>query len=564
MPLKVVPLADITRTSTSKYYHTPGIRRSYIGYTKTQLEECLAAIRAKDLTQQDASEFYKIPCSTIKYKLANKSNKNPGRQPTFTDSEEALFVKHISTLSECGFSFSNLDIKIVIRDYLNSRNRTVPLFRNNIPGKDWLKSFLDRHQSLYRRRVNGRAHVSEVSVTDFLEQVSNVIENVEPGNIYSYDEISFGDDLLKNTNVWRRKTKYPDIKTDALEACFTVMFCGNAEGEAIPPLIISKSEHRCSTWAENGPVGASYSSTKYGWIDVITFENWFLSHLLPILRKRKGRKVVIGDSLSSHISLKVLSASEKENIRFMCLPPNSIHVLQPLENVYYQPLQQIWFELLLSWKIFKIKGNAATTMKADFPCLLRAALDLLPDIKENLINGFKETGIYPLSTQEPLKRLNKIRIANLKRRKIEHRQYYSEQSGYVSEPLEEGSYSWQIEAPNSSKEFYLDYEDNISSPMSCNDWEASAEPSNDVCLVVVNGDDILLVQFQQSNSLKNLLNIKQKVQDIDKEFMEINKNPKPSPSVPKEKPPREKKEKSKPVTKEDVSKVAEAVVGMDL
>lgn len=396
---------------------------------------------------------------------------------------------------------------MVIRDYLNSQNRTVPLFRNNIPGKDWLKSFLDRHQTLYRRRVNDRAHISETSVKNFLEYVSNVIENVEPENIYSYDEISFGDDLLKNTNIWRRKTKHPDIKTNAVEGCFTVMFCGNAAGEVVPPLIISKSEHRFSAWAENGPVGASYCATKYGWIDVITFENWFLSHLLPILRKRKGRKVLIGDSLSSHISLKVLCVSKEEDIMFMCLPPNSISVLQPLENTYFQPLQQIWFELLLSWQIFKIKGNAASTMKADFPCLLSAALDLLPNIKENLIQGFRETGIYPLSTREPLKRLNKIRIANLKKRKMERRQYYFEETDYVSETPEEELYSWQIEGENSNKELCLDDEENFSSPMSCADWESSTDPSNDVCLIVANREDILLVKFQQSNSVKNLLNV---------------------------------------------------------
>lgn len=61
-----------------------------------------------------------------------------------------------------------------------------------------------------------------------------------------------------------------------------------------------------------------------------------------------------------------------------------------------------------------------------------------------------------------------------------------------------------------------------------------------------------------------MFQIKQKVQAIDKEFLEISKKPKaiqPSPSTVKA--PVKKLDK-KPVTKEEVAKTAEKVVKMDL
>ncbi|XP_063539079.1 uncharacterized protein LOC134748275 [Cydia strobilella] len=60
-----------------------------------------------------------------------------------------------------------------------------------------------------------------------------------------------------------------------------------------------------------------------------------------------------------------------------------------------------------------------------------------------------------------------------------------------------------------------------------------------------------------------LKNIKQKVQDIDKQFVEINKNPKPTqkPKEPVKQPPIKSVKK---VTKEEVSKTAEEIVKMDL
>ncbi|KAJ8713822.1 hypothetical protein PYW08_007442 [Mythimna loreyi] len=64
-----------------------------------------------------------------------------------------------------------------------------------------------------------------------------------------------------------------------------------------------------------------------------------------------------------------------------------------------------------------------------------------------------------------------------------------------------------------------------------------------------------------------LKNIKQKVQDIDKEFVEINKKPKApqhknAPAIIKV-PPKVKK-LEKPVSKEEVAETAEGMVKMDL
>lgn len=60
-----------------------------------------------------------------------------------------------------------------------------------------------------------------------------------------------------------------------------------------------------------------------------------------------------------------------------------------------------------------------------------------------------------------------------------------------------------------------------------------------------------------------LFQIKQKVVDIDKQFVEINKNPTPKKYSKSEvKMPEKKKEKN--VTKEEVANAAEKIVKMDL
>ena len=65
-----------------------------------------------------------------------------------------------------------------------------------------------------------------------------------------------------------------------------------------------------------------------GWFDETTFTDWFFTLMLLTLRKQEGKKVLIGENLSSHLSRSVIDACSKHNIAFACLFPNATHLLQ--------------------------------------------------------------------------------------------------------------------------------------------------------------------------------------------------------------------------------------------
>ncbi|CAG4993810.1 unnamed protein product [Parnassius apollo] len=127
-------------------------------------------------------------------------------------------------------------------------------------------------------------------------------------------------------------------------------------------------------------------------MDSATFEDWFLNHLIPVLKKKNGRKVVIGDNLASHINKRVLNECEKHNISFIYLPPNGTHILQPLDVAYFRPLKCKWRQVLLQWNS-QLGRKLSTPPKVQFPRLLKTALDSLTETKANLIAGFRKTGI---------------------------------------------------------------------------------------------------------------------------------------------------------------------------
>jgi len=129
------------------------------------------------------------------------------------------------------------------------------------------------------------------------------------------------------------------------------MNCGSAAGVLLPPYIIFKSSEMWQPWTENGPKGkpcctepccsksSRYNRTTHGWIDGVTFNDWFKTSCLPHVNRQAGRKVLIGDNLSSHIQPDIIKC-EKNNIDFICLPKNSTHLTQPLDVGFFRPLIQ--------------------------------------------------------------------------------------------------------------------------------------------------------------------------------------------------------------------------------
>ncbi|GFO09152.1 tigger transposable element-derived protein 2 [Plakobranchus ocellatus] len=116
-----------------------------------------------------------------------------------------------------------------------------------------------------------------------------------------------------------------------------------------------------------------------------------------------GKKALIGDNLSSHFSNEILRECERNNISFVCLPPNATHLLQPLDVAYFGPMKTKWRSILAHYKASKQK-NAGTIPKDVFTRLLKKLMLELPN-QENIKAGFRKCGIYPLDKVPVLDRL---------------------------------------------------------------------------------------------------------------------------------------------------------------
>lgn len=256
--------------------------RHYADYLPETLQKCLDDVQNGVRSQRDASDFYKVPRSTIKNKL-KKVHSNPIGHPTvFTREEEECFVQHLITLSDFGFPVDELDLRMFIKSYLDAQGKTERRFRNNIPGIEFARGFLKRHKTLTHRfstnTNRARLAVNKELLTEYINHLRVELEGIPPSQIWNYDETNLTDDPGKKKVICRRGSKYVEHFTNHSKVATSVMFCGNADGSVfLPPYVVYKAEHIWSTWQVGGPPGTRYSRSKSGWFDSMTFEDWYVN-----------------------------------------------------------------------------------------------------------------------------------------------------------------------------------------------------------------------------------------------------------------------------------------------
>lgn len=402
--------------------------RAYKNFSDENIEKALEKIMNENWSINKASKAFKISYGTLYNKYKGMHIRTHGGQTVFTKQEEDTIVRSVVTCSDWGFPLCIEDLQMITKSFLDRQGRQFTRFKNNIPGRDWVYSLIKRHKASLTQRLaanikRARASVSPEVIRKYFENLQISTNDVPPSNIFNYDETNMADDPGKKRWLYRRGKKYPENIINHSKSAISIMFCGSASGVLLPPYVIYKSEHLWDRWTENGPKGdpccqdrccssgSRYNRTKSGWIEASCFTDWFRSTFLPHAMNLPGKKVIIGDNLSSHFTDEVLDLCNQNNIAFLCLPPNSTHLTQPLDVCFFRPLKTAWRSVLLDWKM---KNPKQSSLKKEiFPQLMQITLQKMNSsgthspqaINHDLRSGFEATGIYPLNRD---KILNKI------------------------------------------------------------------------------------------------------------------------------------------------------------
>ena len=319
------------------YTHVAGPSRRH-QYTEESLEEARAAV-GNGMSQREAARQYGVPRSTLGDSCARRHVLSTGGQTIFTDAEETIIAQNIATVSEWGYPLTTLDVRMVVRDYLHRRGRSCPGFKDNLPGKEWVRLFLKRRRNILTNRLcqnisNRRASLSADLINQYFDNLAKEITLVPPTHIINYDETNLTDDPGQKKCIFRRGTKYPERIMNPTKSSTSVMFACSADETLLRPYVVYKAEHLHDRWIEGGPR------------DATCFQDWFMSVIIPYCRRLTGTKLIIGDNLSSHFSEEVITTCATMKISFVCLPPNSTYLCQPLDVSVYGPMKKYWRQVL--------------------------------------------------------------------------------------------------------------------------------------------------------------------------------------------------------------------------
>ena len=231
-------------------------------YTDANMQRAVDAV-ASGTSQRDAARMFGVPRATLIDRIKNRHQRISGGQPVFSDEEECVIAKNVATLGDWGFPVDMLDLRLLVKNYLEARGRTVRKFRNNLPGPDWLKSFMQRRRAIITPRLcqnicRKRAEITPGNIDNYFENLRVTIENVPPENIINYDETNLSDNPGQKKCVFRRGCRYPERVVNSTKSAVSVMFACSASGVLLQPYVVYKAEHLHDRWIQGGPDGVPY------------------------------------------------------------------------------------------------------------------------------------------------------------------------------------------------------------------------------------------------------------------------------------------------------------------
>ncbi|KAJ8050139.1 Jerky protein-like-like [Holothuria leucospilota] len=378
-------------------------KRKYAQYDEDDVKAAIDAVK-DGMSQAEASRRFSIPRGTLQNKIKETHSKKVGRPTVLSQDEESVIVMTLAEVAKWGYPMTHEEIKMTIKMYLDKQGRKEGRFKNNLPGDEFIRSFVLRNQLSYRSPGNikrARAKVGVEELNNFFKNVREVLVDTEPANIFNFDETNITDDPgLKRVLVPRGIGRVERVQEHSKS--ISIMACGSATGLLLPPFVVYKAQNIYENWTKNGPSGSKYAATKNGWFDRNTFERWFFEIFLPTVSSTPGKKVLIGDNLASHFSVEVVQAAICSDVYFTALPPNTTHLTQPLDIAVFRPMKVMWKRILDEWR--NESRRQGTLPKEVFPSLLAKLWeDVSHVVEKNLQSGFRKAGLCPFNPEEVLK-----------------------------------------------------------------------------------------------------------------------------------------------------------------
>jgi len=130
-----------------------------------------------------------------------------------------------------------------------------------------------------------------------------------------------------------------------------LMYAGCADGTVLLTYVVYTALHMYDSWRMSGLKGARYNRSTSGWFDMSCFGDWFENIAHPHLAKLKGKKVLLGDNRSSHLSPDDIKQCQTTSASVF---PPKLHTPYPAACCSFRPMK-----VSLNWWKGKPSGSGS-------------------------------------------------------------------------------------------------------------------------------------------------------------------------------------------------------------
>lgn len=348
-----------------------------------------------------------IPKSTLEDKVKSRYTGNrKGIQPVLSNDEEQIVFDYVIASAEAGYPVSEKLLMLQVGDVVKCLGRS-EVFKNGIPGRGWVRRFLQRHPELSKRTANNlskRRVVTEADVRNWFHTVAQYLESKNafdvlwhPERVYNMDESSFCLVPRKQKVIAAKASKHvQSLTSNSEKENYTVLISASASGELPPPLVLFPYKSRIpSSIIRSIPKGWGIGHTDSGWMNTQAFHDFIVKVFYPwtVERKLEFPIILFVDGHSSHATFETINFCREKGIILVSLLPNA-HFMQPLDVAFFAPMKAVWQDQLKSWR-FEHQGEMIT--RPDFAPLLEKTLANMAGKTDALINGFRKCGLFPFT-----------------------------------------------------------------------------------------------------------------------------------------------------------------------
>ena len=261
-------------------------------WMKEQMVKAMEVVRAGSGINRAALD-YGVPRTTLKDRLSGrvKDGVLPGPDPYLASDEEKELATFLVDCASVGFGKTRREVMEIVEQVVLEKEvaEKRKILRAERVSDGWWRRFQKRQKELSLRRGDNTSYLRMDAVNeDTMKQYFDLLEDVLtehnlkdlPSQIYNIDESGMPLDPKALNVVTKPGVKKVRSRSTGHKGQITIVACGSAVGQIIPPMVIFDAKKLCHAWTANEVTGTSYGLSDSGWITTPLFEGWLIDHFL--------------------------------------------------------------------------------------------------------------------------------------------------------------------------------------------------------------------------------------------------------------------------------------------